>query len=158
MLKVKVNDTGQIESEYLDPGVCFGFAEGSQFPLNAIGTRGEGAFLGIERMFFQGQTGLVSTMYGIPGVSATRTATGVYTIQHPSIVAADIIPGVQAPSGMYFQVNVSSHNAGSGTAVLQFFQEAQGPSMVASGFGQLMNPPTGTQVKLLFFCSPYSQF
>lgn len=157
MLKAKINDTGQIDAEYIDPALCFGFTESAQFPLNAVGTRGEGAFLGIERMFFQGQTGLVSTMYGIPGVSATRTATGVYTIQHPSIVAADIIPGVQAPSGMFFQANVASHNSLSGTAVLHFFNEAQ-PSIVSSGFGQLINPPTGTQVKLLFFCSPYSQF
>lgn len=157
MLKVKINDTGQIESEFIDSALCFGFTEQAQFPMNAVGTRGEGAFLGLERMFFSGQTGLVSTMFGIPGVSATRTATGVYTIQHPSIVAADIIPGVQAPSGLYFQANIASHNAQSGTAVLHFFQEAV-PTLANSGFGQLMNPPTGTQVKLLFFCSPYSQF
>ncbi len=135
-----------------------GFDQNGQFPLNMVGPRGEGAFLGLERMFFQGQTGLVSTMYGVPGTTATRTATGVYTIQHPSCVEADIIPSVQAPSGMYFQANISSHNAKSGTAVLQFFQEAQGPSMVASGFGQLMNPPTGTQVKLQFYVNPYGNF
>lgn len=128
-----------------------------QFPLNAIGTRGEGAFLGLERMFFQGQTGLVSTMYGIPGVTATRIATGIYNIRHPSIVAADIIPGVEAPSGMYFQANVVNHNAQSGTADIHFFNEAQ-PSILNSGYGQYINPPTGTQVKLLFFCSPYSRF
>lgn len=131
--------------------------DSAQFPLNVVGNRGQGAFLGLERMFFQGQTGLVSTMYGIPGVSATRLSTGTYQIVHPSIVAADIIPGVQAPSGMYFQANISSHNSRSGVAILQFFQEAA-PSFVSSGFGQPINPPTGTQVKLLFFCSPYTEF
>lgn len=135
-----------------------GFDQNGQFPLNMVGPRGEGAFIGLERMFFQGQTGLVSTMYGVPGTTATRTATGVYTIVHPSCVAADIIPSVQAPSGMFFQANISAHNAVSGIAVMQFFQESQGPSMVASGFGQLMNPPTGTQVKLQFYVNPYGNF
>lgn len=133
------------------------FAEVAQFPLNVAGSRGEGAFLGLERMFFQGQTGLVSTMYGIPGVSATRIATGTYQIAHPPAIAADIIPSVQAPSGMYFQANVSSHTARSGIAILQFFQEAAG-TLVSSGYGPLINPPTGTQVKLLFFVSPYTEF
>lgn len=133
------------------------FGDNAQFPLNAVGTRGEGAFLGMERMFFQGQTGLISTMYGIVGVSATRLSTGTYQLRHPPCVAADILPSVQAPSGMYFQANVSQHNANSGVAQLQFFQEAS-PSIVSSGFGQLMDAPTGTQVKLLFFVSPYSAF
>ncbi len=132
------------------------FAESAQFPLNAVGMRGEGAFLGMERMFFQGQTGLVSTMYGIPGVSATRTATGVYTIAHPPCVAADIIPCVQAPSGMFFATNVESSNSRSGIATIKFFAESS--TNAASGFGLAMNPPTGTQVKLLFFVSPYSEF
>lgn len=133
------------------------FAENAQFPLNAVGTRGEGAFLGLERMFFQGQTGLVSTMYGIPGVSATRLSTGTYQIAHPPAIAADIIPSVQAPSGMYFQANITQHNSVSGIAQLQFFQEAT-PTLSASGFGRLLDAPTGTQVKLLFFVSPYSAF
>jgi hypothetical protein len=111
----------------------------------------------MERMFFQGQTGLISTMYGIVGVTATRLSTGTYQLRHPPCVAADILPSVQAPSGMYFQANVSQHAANSGVAVLQFFQEAS-PSIVSSGFGQLMDAPTGTQVKLLFFVSPYSAF
>lgn len=133
------------------------FAESAQFPLNAVGMRGEGAFLGMERMFFQGQTGLVSTMYGIPGVSATRTATGVYQIAHPPCVAADIIPSVQAPSGLFFQCNVESSNSRSGIATIKFFQEAAATN-ASSGYGTAMNPPTGTQVKLLFFVSPYSEF
>ncbi len=133
------------------------FGDQPQFPLNVVGNRGQGAFLGMERMFFQGQTGLVSTMMGIPGVSATRVSTGVYNVQHPPCVAADIIPNVQAPSGMYFQANVVSHNTLSGIAQLQFYQEANG-TLVSSGFGQLINPPTGTIVKMLFFVSPYKEF
>jgi hypothetical protein len=133
------------------------FGDNAQFPLNAVGTRGEGAFLGMERMFFQGQTGLISTMYGIVGVSATRLSTGTYQLRHPPCVAADILPTVQAPSGMYFQTNVAQHNANSGVAILQFFQEAN-PTIISSGYGQLMDAPTGTQVKLLFFVSPYSAF
>ncbi len=134
-----------------------GFDQNGQFPLNMVGPRGEGAFLGLERMFFQGQTGLVSTMYGVPNTTATRTATGVYTIQHPSCVEADIIPSVQAPSGMYFQANIISHNARSGLAVMQIFQEAAG-TFASSGYGQLINPPTGTQVKLQFYVNPYGAF
>ena len=135
-----------------------GFDQNGQFPLNMVGPRGEGAFLGLERMFFQGQTGLVSTMYGVPNTTATRTATGVYTIQHPSCVDADIIPSVQAPSGMYFQANITSHNAKSGVAVLQIFNESPNQTGAASGFGQLINPPTGTQVKLQFYVNPYGNF
>lgn len=133
------------------------FDQNGQFPLNMVGPRGEGAFLGLERMFFAGQTGNVSTMYGVPNTTATRTATGVYTIQHPSCMAADIIPSVQAPSGMYFQANIVSHNSVSGVAVMHFFNEASNTGS-ASGFGQLINPPTGTQVKLQFYVSPYGQF
>lgn len=133
------------------------FAEVAQFPLNAIGNRGEGAFLGMERMFFQGQTGLISTMMGIPGVSGTRLSTGVYQIAHPPCVACDILPTVQAPSGMFFQSNIAKHSAKSGIAELHFFNEAYntGP---ASGYAQFINPPTGTQVKLQFFVSPYNEF
>ena len=133
------------------------FGDNAQVPLNAVGTRGEGAFLGMERMFFQGQTGLISTMYGIVGVSGTRLSTGTYQIKHPPCVAADIMPTVQAPSGLYFQTNVSNHNVQSGLATLQFFQEVVGTA-VSSGYGQLIDAPTGTQVKLLFFVSPYSAF
>jgi hypothetical protein len=96
-------------------------------------------------------------MYGVPGVSATRLSTGVYQIAHPPSVGADIIPAVQAPSGMFFQANITKHTAKSGIAELHFFQEAANTG-APSGFGQFINPPTGTQVKLLFFVSPYSEF
>ena len=134
-----------------------GFDQNGQFPLNMVGPRGEGAFLGLERMFFQGQTGLISTMYGIPNTTATRTSTGTYAIQHPSCREVDIIPNVQAPSGMFFQANIVTNNAKTGTAVMQFFQEALNSS-VSSGFGTLIDPPTGTQVKLQFYVNPYGAF
>src|SRR3954470_9995135 len=98
MLSMKRDEFGDLA--YQSPNICFGFAEAAgQFPLNSIGPKGQHAFVGVERMFFQGATGLVSTLFGIPGLTATRVSTGTYRIQHPPAVSVDVIPGMQSPSG-----------------------------------------------------------
>ncbi len=144
-----------------------GLPEQAQFPLNAVGPKGQHAFVGVAKMFFNGATGLVSgptsagTFFGIPGISATRRATGIYPIKFPAVRALDIIPGVQAPTGQPYVVNISSLNPTSGTAIVEVTRmEARtvttgsSPSMYAAP----QNPASGTYVNLFFFASPVAAY
>ena len=139
---------------------------GAQFPANAIGPSGEHAFVGMHRVFFTGSTGLIGTMYGVPGVSATRVSTGLYRFKHDPTVNVDIIPGVEGPTGTQYQVNVNKRNlsnggaGASGTFEVQINQMANAGfgTGLASGFVQPQNPATGTALKLLFFCSPITPY
>ena len=56
------------------------------------------------------------------------------------------------------QAFLIAHNSVSGVAVMHLFNESPNQTGAASGFGQLINPPTGTQVKLQFYVNPYGQF
>ena len=157
MLSMKRDEFGDLA--YQSPNICYGFAEAAgQFPLNSIGPKGQHAFVGVERMFFQGQTGLVSTLFGIPGLSATRVSTGTYRIQHPPAVSVDVIPGMQSPSGTAFQANVINQNVRSGIVDIAIYNDAAGIVGAFSGMGALYNPPTGTELKMMFFVAPITPF
>lgn len=160
MLRIKQNDLGQLsEFTHRSSSICDSFAEaGGQFPLNAIGPKGQHAFVGVERMFFQGQTGLVSTLFGIPGLTATRVSTGTYRIQHPPAVSVDVIPGMQSPSGTQFQANIIGQNPRSGVVDIHILNDSGNQTGAASGFAQLINPPTGTELKMMFFVAPITPF
>ena len=134
------------------------FGESPQFPLNAVGPKGQHAFIGVENLFFTGSTGLVGTMYGIPGVTATRVGTGVYRLAYPVARGVDIIAGIRAPSGMAYQVNVNQLNPSSGTAEIVVSKGGPVPTGVASGFVQPINPVAGAQASLLFFVAPVTPF
>jgi hypothetical protein len=143
-----------------------GFPEQQQFPLNAVGPKGQHAFVGMAKMFFNGATGLVSgptsagTFFGIPGISATRRATGIYPIAFPKARSVDIIAGVQAPTGQPYSVNVSQVNAASGTAIVEVSRMAVGNAATGapSLFAALHNPVSGTYVNLLFFVAPITPY
>lgn len=130
--------------------------------LNAVGPKAQNAFVGLHKVFFSGATGLVATSYGIPGVRATRIATGAYGIVYPPTKAVDIIPGVQAPSGAHYDVNISDVHPYSGTAKMQITRKEVGP--IASGAALATtwiaphNPVSGTFVNLLFFVSPVTPY
>lgn len=144
-----------------------GLPDQPQFPLNVVGPRGQHAFVGMAKMFFNGATGLVSgptsagTFYGIPGISATRRATGVYPIKFPPARNLEIIPGVQAPTGNGLMVNISELNAVSGTAILQLTRMAAQTTPTGSSpslFQQHVNPSSGTYVNMLWFCAPITPY
>lgn len=123
-------------------------AEYLQFPLNSVGPKGEHAFLGIHRTFFQGSTGLVSTNYGVPGVTATRLSTGTYRYVLPKARAVYINPSIAGTSGTYYQANVVNNTSGiSGICDVQ----------ISKG-GVAQTPATGTVMDLWFFVAPVSQF
>jgi hypothetical protein len=130
-------------------------AANSQFPLNAIGQSGQNAFVGVQRVFFTGSTGLIGTMYGVPGVTATRVSTGVYRFRHDPTVNIDILAGVEGPTGTFYAVNIPAERKNSnntGTFDVHMAKIADG---IATG---LSNPATGTALKLMFFCSPVTKF
>jgi hypothetical protein len=144
-----------------------GLPEQAQFPLNMVGPKGQHAFIGSAKMFFNGATGLVSgptsagTFYGIPGISATRRATGVYPIKFPAVKELTIIPGVQAPTGQPYQVNISQINPTSGTAIIEVTRmEARTvpTGSVASMYAAPHNPVSGTVVNLMFIASPVAAY
>lgn len=136
--------------------------DAGQYPLNVIGPKGQKAFLGMETVFFEGTTGLVGTAYGIPGVTATRIATGSYDLIYPPTREVRIIPGLQAPTGMHYTVNISDVFPFSGKAKIQIAR--MGGGSVPSGsttptmMSQPHNPVSGTMLNLQFFVSPITPY
>ena len=136
----------------------------AQFPLNAIGPSGQHAFLGVQRVYFTGATGLIGTMYGVPGVrGATRVATGIYRFSHDPCVNLDIIPAIEAPSGAFYDVNIPVEKKGTGGSgafdVHMYVHKNYGfGTGVASGALELQNPATGTALKLMIYGSPINGF
>lgn len=138
-------------------------ADHAQFPLNAVGPSGQHAFLGVHRVFFTGSTGLIGTMYGVPGITATRVATGVYRFKHDVCRNIDIIPGVEGPTGTAYQINIPVASKGDGSSgafdvhLMQTKNYGFGTG-IASGALEPQNPATGTALKLLMYGSPVTKF
>lgn len=127
-----------------------------QFPGNLGGTKGQHGFIGSQKTFFTGSTGLVATSYGIPGMGATRVSTGTYNLFFPPTVGVDFYPGVQAPSGHSYSVNISDVQPTSGTAKMQigrFGGAGSSGNFVPSLAFVPHNPVSGTIVNLLTFVS-----
>lgn len=139
-----------------------GMGEQAQFPLNAIGRSGQDAFLGVEKVFFTGSTGLIGTMFGVPGLSATRVSTGLYTFVHDKVTHIDVIAGLECPTGTYLDVNipVATKGSPSGTFQVQTYnrQAAGFGTGVPSIFFTPQNPATGTVLKLMIYGSPITPF
>lgn len=140
------------------------FAHKAQFPLNTVGPKGQHAFCGVGKVFFTGTTGLVGTAYGIPGLTATRLSTGAYKVQFPASKSVDIIPGVQAPTGVHYDVQVGNVQPYSGTAELHISQRFNTINSQSTGTSQPtgllrpQNPASGTCVNLLFFVAPITPY
>lgn len=131
-------------------------AEKPQYPLNAVGTKGQQAFVGVHKVFFSGTTGLVATSYGVPGMVATRVSTGTYGLIYDPTVGLDIIPGVQAPTGNPYMINISEVFPTSGTAKFQigrFGAPGASGSFAPTLAFQAQNPVSGTIVNLMIFDS-----
>ena len=131
------------------------FQSEEQYPLNAVGQKGQHAFVGVEKVFFRGTTGLVGTAYGIPGVTVSRTATGSYTVNYDPVHEIDIIPNLIVPTGQDAQLKFVEVNPTSGTAKFQITRPS--PTGI-SGAPLLYNPPSGTIASLLIFGAPIIKF
>lgn len=132
-----------------------------QYPLNALGPAGQMASVGVLKVLFSGTgaAGSIATMYGIPGFKATQIATGSYQFTHPTTSHIDVIPGIECPTGTFYNVNVTAGKKGSvsGSFQVQLLSPGTGAGS-ASNTPQLVNPATGTVLKLMVFNSPITQF
>ena len=131
------------------------------YPLNALGPSGQMAGVGMLKVLFSGTgaAGSIATMYGIPGFKATQIATGSYQFTHPTTTHIDVIPGIECPTGTFYNVNITAGKKGSvsGTFQMQIISPGTGAGG-GSYTPQLVNPATGTVVKLMVFNSPVTQF
>ena len=138
----------------------------NQYPLNVVGPKGQGAFVGSARMFFTGATGNVATFYGIPGLSATRVRTGIYKLQSPMIKEMSIYPTLQGPTGINYTLSIHDVQPYSGTAELHVTRLEAAAQTSASGADantvsltiRPQNPASGTRVNLLYMLSPIAEF
>ena len=154
-----------------------GLAETPKFPIRMVGPRGNQTVQGLATLQFAG-SGLVGTMFGIPGMSATRIATGVYDLRFPTVRSAVIMPAIedQSPSGVnmgnLFDAragfpNTTASGAGpglgggvSGMARLYTTRSFVTPSGGAAptAFSSPINPPTGSVVNMLLIGSPITAY
>lgn len=131
-------------------------------PLRTPEPKGQGAFLGIERVFFTGPTGLIGTAYGVPGITVTRTGTGAYNVTYKKAHEVNILPGVQVPSGFSYGINMVGNNPSSGTA--QFNITSPGVSIGSAATAYLTmttrqaNPTSGTIADLWIYVAPITRY
>ena len=154
------------------------FAEKPQGPLNAFFPKGENAAFGVHRfnaigsgvfgqrtpafMAFQSgaSTGLVPATGiasgGVPDVSATLLATGIYDVRFPPTKSVDINAQVYSSSGYRFAAAIQNLNGVSGSCQVEVSRILSSPTQVitsASGLGFI---PTGSTLALSFFACPNS--
>jgi hypothetical protein len=100
--------------------------------------------------------------FGVPGVSATFSATGVFQIRFPPVQAVDIRADVSSISGYMYNAQVQNQSGPSGSAELHI-QRLGPPGTVSTGLpdsrliqasGFLGFIPTGSKVMLTFTASP----
>lgn len=92
---------------------------------------------------------------GVPEVTATYVATGVYSIRFPPTFDGNISAAVSSSSGYHFSAHVNNQSFPSGSAQLEIVRvgSASGINLIqASGFRGFL--PTGTKVSLSFFAAP----
>jgi hypothetical protein len=152
------------------------FGENQQGPGNFYFPKGENAAWGVHQiriigsgipglrspafMAFQSgaSTGLVQPTGvgsgGVPGVTATLTGTGVYSLRFPPTKSVDINARVYSSSGYAFQAQVNNLSGPSGSAQLEInrvFNQGTGVLTAPSGQGFL---PTGSVIALDIFGAP----
>jgi hypothetical protein len=152
------------------------FGEQNQGPFNAFFPKGENSAFGVHQIRFIGSgvpglqsparqggisgvsTGLILATGinsgGVPGVTATLLATGIYDIRFPPTKSVDINAQVYGSSGYRFVAAVNNLNGVSGSAQIEVTRLV--PTLGAatpSGQGYL---PTGSVLALSFFAAPNS--
>jgi hypothetical protein len=140
-------------------------SEVDQFPLKGIGAKAPNAFFGGHQAFFSGTTGLVSTSYGVPGVTIGRRQTGIYGVKFPPAQHVQIHPHLQVPSGTSYDVAVKGISGAtqvvgvSGYAEVHITRISNSPVVTTTNpscYVQYHNPPTGSVLDLLFYASTSS--
>jgi hypothetical protein len=128
-----------------------------QYPLSYTGRAGQNAKVGLAQVRFTGSTGLVATVVGLPGVTATRQGTGTYDLVFPKSKGVHILPYLSCPTGTSAEVNVSNVGGPSGTAKIQItrMQSFGDPASMAA---RPFNPPTGTNLDLQFVFNPTAAY
>lgn len=127
------------------------FNHNPKWPAYAIGNRGQGAFIGMHEVNFVGD-GAIGTNLGVHHVEMSRVATGLYSMLYPSAPYVGIMPGVESPSGVHYDVSIHAKNVGSGTAYLQV--QGKVGTGVATPIMGMINPLSGTRVNMQFFGGP----
>ena len=116
-----------------------------------------------------GPSGLVGTAFGIPGVGATRIATGQYRVtiprapQTPSpahvqrYFAQAVAPtGFQAPTGVGFNAQIAHRAPASGT--FDLFTTKASPTGLGN-VGQIpVNPPHNSEIDVWIFTTPITRY
>ena len=145
-----------------------GFPEKSQGPINVIFPRGEHSFLGFHTFNVIGSgilanrttpptgqpTGVGSG--GVPEVSATYSATGIYRIRFPVAKGGTISASVTSSSGYQFDPYLVDVSYPSGSAELHIKRNGGTGVITPQASGSLGFMPTGTRVDLQFFVAPAS--
>lgn len=150
------------------------FGENPQGQLNAFFPKGENSVFGVHQLRMMGSglvsfrvppamafqsgasTGLVQATGvgsgGIPGVTATLTGTGVYSLRFPPTKSVDISAQVYSSSGYQFNAAINNLSGPSGSAQLEITRQiGSGAITTPSGQGFI---PTGSVVALSFFAAP----
>ena len=116
-----------------------------------------------------GPSGLVGTAFGIPGVGATRIATGQYRVTIPRapftpspahvqrIWTQAVSPtGFQSPTGVGFNVQVGHKSPGSGT--FDLWTTKASPTGLGN-VGQIpVNPPHNSEIDVWIFTTPIQKY
>lgn len=142
-------------------------SDAQQGPVKSWFPKGENAIIGVHTFNVIGSglfgnktvppTGLPTGVHsaGVPDVTATYVATGIYSVRFPSIRSVDIKASVSSSSGYNFDAYVNNQNGISGVAQLEVVRNS-GPSGInpiqQSGFIGFI--PTGSKVMLTFFAAP----
>ncbi len=143
------------------------FGQKPQAPLNTFAPKGQQGIFGVHSFNVGGSgifanrnvppTGLPTGVGsgGVPEVTATYIATGIYSLTFPKTFDGNISASVSSTSGINFDAYVNNQSFVSGIAQLEIVRNS-GPSGVnpiqASGFTGFL--PTGTKVSLSFFAAP----
>jgi hypothetical protein len=134
----------------------------TQFPLNAVGPSGQHAFVGVHRVFFTGLTGNVGTAYGVPGLSITRSRTGVYSVTHQKIRDITVIPDIQSPSGTQYNVNFLPEKTVGLSGTMEFHVSKYEGSIVSGASPSLThrphNPVSGVVLSMFVYGKPVTPY
>lgn len=122
-----------------------------QWPLKAGDDPGVNAVMAFGRVVVSGSTGLVATAYGVRGLTASRTSTGIYQLNFPISKGTHILPSQEAPSGFHYALGIVAKNSSSGMAELHVGAHSNGTL-------SHRNPATGTAFILQFSFHPRVTF
>lgn len=138
-----------------------------RFPI--AGVIAPDAMLDACTVRISGPSGLVGTAFGIPGIGATRIATGQYRVTIPRAPftpspahvqrfwTQSVNPtGFQGPTGVGFNTKVTNRSPASGT--FDLWTTRSSPTGLAN-IGELpVNPPHNSEIDVWIFTTPITKY